>query len=221
MKKIAFISLLLAASLLNANPIGSNSLNLGEVNSKSQKSLNTIKDYNSLINDLKQAASLGDTNSIFYLGVVYLNEVTLRDGTKIQADKVKAMKFLNKAVSLGSEKALSIVAAYCIKDLDVKSMTHTVKIVQQSPTFNTSDKDYYSMMLASLILDTSSLESNSIEVATKWLYKAEKIRPTYKMQYLLASLYSRIKNEKAANYYLNKSCQAKEMASICKTYKSK
>ncbi len=184
-----------------------------------QKELNNINDYNSMVKDLKQGITLGNLDSIFYLGVVYLNGVTLKDGTVVEKDEINGRGLLFKAIKQGSLKSLGVLAAKSISSLDISTFSTAVKIAQQSKFINISDKDYYSLMLASLILDADSNDANAIEITTKWIYEAEKKRPTPKLQFILASIYSKLGNINAANYYLNKSCSDKSMAKMCQEFK--
>jgi DNA-binding XRE family transcriptional regulator len=75
------------------------------------------------------------------------------------------------------------------------------------------------MFLAGYILDTQADSGHAIEVATKWMYEAEKKRPNPKMQFLLAFMYQKLNNEQAGNYYLNKSCSHESLREQCRQFK--
>lgn len=179
-----------------------------------QKQLNTKKDFEQMVADLQQGANLGDINSLFYLGVIYFNGVDLADGTKTEINQHKARELLLKAITLGSRESAAFLMAKYLESKDEVGMTNTVKIIQNSSS-NISDKDYFSMMLASFILDYNISSAEAVEVATKWLYEVEKKRPTPKMQLILAFMYQKLQNMDAANFYLNKSCAHKEMKETC------
>lgn len=211
------IGVLLSYSGVASETVSKNLTQSGE--QIKQKELNNIYDYNSMVKDLKQGVSLGNLDSIFYLGVVYLNGVTLNDGTVVEKDEISGRGLLFQAINQGSLKSLGVLAAKSIGSLNISTFSTAVKIAQQSKYINIADKDYYSLMLASLILDTDSNDANAIEITTKWIYEAEKKRPTPKLQFILASIYSKLGNINAANYYLNKSCSDKSMAKMCQTFR--
>ncbi|MBW6487554.1 hypothetical protein [Sulfurimonas sp.] len=211
-------SLLLLSTTLFASFNSLNNDVLTNNSSVTQKELNTKKDFDKMITDLKQGASLGDVNSLFYLGFIYFEGVELKDGTKTKTDKEQAKELLNKAISLGSKEAAAFLMAKSLELKDVEMMTKTTKSIQAS-SVPTMEKDYFSMMLASFILDYNVSSANSIEVAAKWLYEAEKKRPTPKMQLILAFMYQKLQNMDAANFYLNKSCTHEEMKETCEQIK--
>lgn len=209
-------SLSFCASLAFANPIG----DINIMNQDTSQKEITKESLNEMIGDLKQGVALGDINSMFYLGFLYFNGATLKDGTLIKADKTQGLNLLFRAISLGSINALSVLTQKSLEESDILTLTQAVKVAQNSNNIDLEDKDYYSMMLASTVLDKNIQEADSIEVATKWLYEAEKKRPNAKMQYILASMYAKLGNQNAADYYLNKSCIDPTMESVCSQYKS-
>jgi len=215
-KKCVFISLILSNILfLNA------STDIYAMNNKSpmQKELNDLKSYKQMINDLKNSSTLGDVDSMFYLGFVYLNGAKLKDGTQIKGSIEKAYSILMKATKIGSDKSAALLIKYSLENNDLTLLKEVVKSIQTSKNYTLKDKDYYSQILASFILDSRSNDGDAIEIATKWLYNAEKKRPTYKMQFILASMYQKLGNMTAANYYLNKSCSNPHMKMKCSSYK--
>ena len=213
MIKYLFFSLLFTTMLFSSR-IETLSSNSGS----GQKELNNISDYNEMIKDLKQAAMLGEKDSVFYLGFVYLNGVTLEDGTIIKPDVEKAKPILLVAISKGAPQALAVSFVKGMGLNDIEMITDALKAAQESPLISNEDKDYYSMLLGSYILDSKTFDANALETSVKWLYETEKTRPTYKLQYILASLYQTMGNDKAANYYLGKSCGHPEMSNTCKQY---
>lgn len=220
-----FVAAMLLVSVSSANSVYSE-VQMSTMDKQKQmpeqKALNTIQDYNSMVADLKQGAALGDSDSNFYLGFVYLSGITLKDGTIIKPNITEGTSILLNAISLGSAKALSVLAAKSIENADVVTLSETVKVAQSTDSIDIENKDYYSLLLASLILDKNSNEAIPIETATKWLFEAEKKRPTPKMQYILASMYAKLQNMNAANYYLNKSCSNtqldEQMQHMCKQF---
>jgi TPR repeat protein len=222
----SILSPLVAAILLFASSSANDIYSEGIISTNkqeqapNQKELNNLQDYNSMIEDLKQGAALGDADSNFYLGFVYINGVTLKDGTVVPAKVQEGKIILLHAISIGSTKALGVLAAKSIESSSVEQLTEAVKTAQLSDGINIENKDYYTLMLASLILDKNSDDANAIEVATKWIYDAEKKRPTAKMQYILASMYAKLQNIDAANYYLNKSCLDPQMNGLCQQFRS-
>lgn len=187
-------------------------------NQVTQKKLNTIKDYKELIVDLKHGAALGDAKSLFWLGTIYYNGVNLKDGTRIKPQIKRSMPYFFDAIKKGSLQAFSFLSLKYIATSNVHNLSQIVKIAQNSTNISLRDKDYFSSVLASLILDSKNGDSQAIETSMKWLYKAEQERPTPKMQFILANMYNMLGNTSAANMYLNKSCANESMKSLCRRY---
>lgn len=203
-------------SVLSAN---FNTLNSSGVpNPTAQKELNSKKDFDQMVKDLYNGANVGDIASLFYLGFIYYDGITLNDGTKIEPKKQEARNFLLKAISLGSKEAAAFLIAKELEEKNIESFTSVIKAVQTS-SIAKADKDYFTTILAGYILDYNILDSSAIEVSTKWLYEAEKKNPTPQMQFVLAFLYQKLQNIDAANYYLNKSCSNIEMKDMCEKIK--
>lgn len=184
-----------------------------------QKSLNTIKDYRELVSELRKASAIGDIQSKTWLGGLYYLGTKLKDGTVIAPQRKRGTRLLYSSISGGSVQALSFLTMQYIHQKDVRSLTKIVKLAQESNEISLKDKDYFTSILASLILDTKSGDGMSLEVALKWLYRAEKKRPTPKMQFILANMYNMMGNKNAATMYLNKSCLHPSMEKICRRYK--
>lgn len=215
-----FLFLFFVSALLKADVAINNALS-GETSENTQRTLKTKKDLVDLINVLKQSATMGDTDSLVYLGTIYLNGITLSDGTKIPSEPKKGEQLLFRASKDGSVKAIIVMMTNFTKNKNVKLLTRVVEDAQKNSTIDLKTKDYYTMLLAGVLLDKNSDDGLALEVSTKWLFKAEKKRPSPKMQFILANLYNKMNNTEAANYYLNKSCSNPSMNLICKQFKSK
>lgn len=188
-------------------------------NDGSQKELKTKTDLERMRADLARGAQLGDAESTFFLGYTYLNDMTFKDGSRVEKDTEKAKKLLEKAIKLGSNKAAAALINNNFKEKNIKELADTVKKIQEASLIQNEDKDYYSMFLGSYILDTNSTDANAIETAMKWMYEAEKKRNNPKMQFIMAFVYQKLGNEAAANLYLNKSCTNDSMKSQCANFK--
>ena len=214
---LSIASMLLMASTISS----SNTALIGTSDRKikeQQKKLGSISDYREMIEDLKKGITLGDANSLFYLGVVYYKDMILLDGTKVKQQRDKAKKLLIDAIEQGNNKAVAFLVADAIQSKNINELVLAVRASQTSDMQNPNNKDYFSQLLASYILDNRINDAIAIETATKWLYEAEKIRPTAKMQFILASIYSMLKNKNAADYYLSKSCSSPSMQNMCKNF---
>lgn len=191
-----------------------------------QKELNTKSDYIEMTGALKKAAALGNEDAKFYLGVVHYQGVPLKKGERIVKDKVKGEKLLYSGILDGSLKSLSFLVLNGIKNNDIAVLSKSIHTAQKSMNISNETKDYYSLLLAGHILDNyEELKNNPelifyIEVATKWLYQAEKTRATDKIQYILANIYNALGNKDAANFYLNKSCQHDSMQKLCSQHQA-
>lgn len=207
-------AVIMLANISYASNLGMAKNSFTQTDSSVQKELKTKKDFEQMLRDLKKGAKLGDMASLFYLGFIYYDGITLDDGTKIEADRLQAKKNLLEAISLGSKEAAALLVAKEIESKKTEEVVITLSAIQNS-NVSVIDKDYFSMVLAGYVLDFDITDANAIEVATKWLYEAEKKRPTPKMQLLLAYIYKKLGNLDAANMYLNKACSHSEMKETC------
>ena len=203
---------MLSLSLYGFNLAGEN------ISQVSQKKLADMNAYNEMVRDLKSASSLGHSSASFFLGALIYNGITLENGEKIEPNVVKGIPLLQRALSNGSVAAIAMLTLKSIERNDLKTLTDSINIMKNISGISLEEKDYYFQVLASYLLDKKIKDAVAIELSMKWLYLAEKNRPTYKMQFLLANMYSLIQNTKAANFYLNKSCQASEMKNVCSKY---
>ena len=215
------LSLLFSLDAMASNQVGGLKTFSSQTQSTTikQRKLNTINDYKELVSDLKKAIVIGDMRSKFWLGTLYYSGAKLKDGTVIKPQKEKGLSLLYSAITAGYTQAFSFLSIQYIKQKDVGKLSKIVKLAQESKEISLTDKDYFSSLLASLILDTNSSDGVAIEVALKWLYQAEKKRPTPKMQFIIANMYNMLGNDAAAVMYLNKSCSNKSMETICGRYK--
>lgn len=195
------------------------SMNITSSNVIAQKKLNSMQDYNQMVSDLKSSSIMGNNKATMLLGTLIYNGIKLDDGTIIQENKIAGSLILQDSIFNGSIDALALLVMKSMANNDIDIFKNTIKVMQESTIIDNANKDYYTTLFAGYVIDNNINDSLAIEVATKWLYEAEQVRPTYKIQYILSGMYRKLNNIDAANFYFNKSCQAIEMKDICKKYK--
>jgi len=108
-----------------------------------QKKLVNKNAYNTMVNDLKRASALGDSNSAFFLGTLIYNGIALEDGEKVKPNTKEGIALLKSALSQGSVAAMAMLSLKSMQNNDLDTFTESLAIVKYTPTISLVEKDYY------------------------------------------------------------------------------
>jgi len=215
MKKIIFIFFslfLFAYQNNNINSILKDRLNNDKVFSETKNTkyfFNSYEEYLKYIHDIQTATTL-DNAYYFYLGLLYFNNVTIKNGPTIKADINKALHYFRK-----SNTPLS--AYYIALILTSKGQIFSALKVLEEKLKNLDKEEGYNILAfeyAVIVLDNLPETKPFLKKAIKFM---ENVDYTPLNGYVFANLLYFSGNVKKANEVINVVCKSndKSVKKLC------
>jgi len=219
MKALLLSTFLLTSNLLFAIDTKelSNPINNTNVQTKKQRSINSIKDYKELESLLKSTINYGRTADALPLASLYMQTYNFKDGSSVKANFNKANEYLQIALSAGYGFASYNLAKFydnnqaliILEDGFYKRYT-SIKI-----------RAFLAIRYIEIILNDASLYNNTqlIKIAIKKISPIFEESNNLNLGFELAHLYFINKEYKIADSLINYSCNNKrtspQLLEIC------
>lgn len=179
-------------------------------NQEKQKTIETKKDYDQFVKDMEDGILNGDNKaSPYYLGLLYLTDLDLKDGGRVEKNIPQAEKYLQIALDNQNYAAsfnLAMIQIYK-KDYDkgIFILGDTLSNLGTATKDNKNIKLFLAAAYASSVLQYKYENKEYIKKGIIYLNDvASKEQPT--SLFLLANLYNADNNTKKADLLLSVAC---------------
>ena len=168
-----------------------------------QRKLETVKDYNDYVETMKSAIKYGDYSAAIYLGVLYAQDITLKDRV-VKADIKKAVKYFRLAYN----KGYGFAAFYLSKFEDPNEALMDIKNALYMKNTSKKIRELLAIRYAEIILNNKELYENkrAVEMAIADINPISLRSDNPILDFELAHLFFLAKKFDKANRYINSAC---------------
>ncbi|MHC3995771.1 hypothetical protein ACXWTF_13175 [Thiomicrolovo sp. ZZH C-3] len=162
------------------------------------------------------------------LGILFLSNIPLDDGTTIKADLVTARRYFKQALSNGASLAAYFIGVSYLREKDPYNAVNALdgELAKQLQSLDRTrvNPSYVSnaSLLATTVLDHTNHNVVLLQKAITYLHPVATDYNVATAQFILANLYMALGKEDTANLYLNAACTNPkaplELAQICGAY---
>ena len=195
---------------------------------EAQREIHTRQDFNDLEKTLLATRMIDAGKADYYLGLLYMSDHTLDDGSTIKADDNRALEYFGKSLEENNHIAAYTMSMIFLRQGNVNNaifvLDQTLRSLTPETQKDISSGAYLAAALASLVLDYKSNDSEALSLAIEYLSLYTEKKPTATGNYLLSQLYLRTKDSSSANRHLTLACTSqnipKEISQICENMRS-
>jgi len=188
-----------------------------------QREIESKSDFEDFKKTMLTATQFEPKKSYYALGLLFSNNIPLKNGKFIQADLQTSKEYFYKAFDAGN-----LMSAYNIAMIDVvnKEYDSAVHILQQGLSKIDVDKSedistgsFLSSTLAGVVLDKMPKNQEAMQMSIDYLLPYVEKQKLATAEYLLSNLYMATNQRKEADNFLNRACTnqraPKEIVVIC------
>jgi len=208
MKKLIFLFTIIinVFAFSGGMGMGMNIPNNSQINGNISDKIQTKEDYLREEQALKKLAQLNPAN-YFMLGILYISDIPLKDGTVIKANIKKAKQAFEIASSNNIVLSDYFLAVIAYRNKDYQKALNILENAMQNKLQTTTNSVYkvLSNFYASIVLDYFNTNTILLKKAIHYLTPVAK-ENLGSSQFMLAYLYLYLKQENSANFWLTKAC---------------
>ena len=209
MKKV-FLLFLFSISVFAYNNIENITSGLMQFQNKSvnvdQEKLQTLADFQDMVNTLKNAYTMGDKSKAYIIGNIYMQEHKLVDSV-VKPDKKEAMKWFKRGLDAGyGLNALPFALSYYLSKKEFYNALDVLEKGIKSKFVDYPSQVSLSIAYAGIVLDHLHKNKKYVEKAIDLLYPIVSRKAISSLDYVFANLLNLDNRTKLANKYLNSAC---------------